>query len=105
MNSTLNYICWRQFLEVTCPSSGKVWRFAAGTEAGFAVYLINRKKQVGIPPAFHIEAVKEGEEPVNFGPKAALVNYGEGWKLKTATEEGEISCQLPSLILLMNFKL
>lgn len=92
MNSALNYICLRQFLEVTCRSSGKVWRFAAGTEAGFAVYLINRRQQDRTPPAFLIEAVKEGEEPVNFGPKAALANYGEGWKLKTATEEGEISC-------------
>eukprot|EP00262_Sarcandra_glabra_P017878 TRINITY_DN6254_c0_g1_i7.p1 TRINITY_DN6254_c0_g1~~TRINITY_DN6254_c0_g1_i7.p1 ORF type:complete len:171 (-),score=34.40 TRINITY_DN6254_c0_g1_i7:47-559(-) len=71
------------FLEVTCKSSGKVRRFAAGTEAGFALYLINRKLGREAPPALHIEAVKEGEEPVSFGPNSVLVDYGEGWKLQT----------------------
>nr|XP_009419408.1 PREDICTED: uncharacterized protein LOC103999369 isoform X2 [Musa acuminata subsp. malaccensis] len=36
----------------------------------------------------HIEAVKEGEEPVVFGPNSILVNYGKGWNLQTVTDEG-----------------
>ncbi|KAF7146919.1 hypothetical protein RHSIM_Rhsim03G0049800 [Rhododendron simsii] len=70
------------FVEVVCKSSGKTRRFAAGTEAGFAVSLINRKVEGG-PITSHIEAVKEGEEPVSFGPNSVLVNYGDGWKLQT----------------------
>ncbi|KAJ6798660.1 uncharacterized protein M6B38_286090 [Iris pallida] len=77
-----------QFLEVLCNSSGKVRRFAAGTEAGYALYLINRKLEIGIPQAFHIEAVKDGEEPVSFGPNAILVSYGKDWKLQTVIEKG-----------------
>lgn len=71
------------FLEVECKSCARIRRFAAGTEAGFALYLINRKLDVGMLPALHIEAVKEGEEPISFGPNSVLVNYGEGWKLQT----------------------
>lgn len=79
-----------QFLEIACKSSGKVRRFAAGTEARFALYSINRKLTAGTLPALYIEAVKEGEEPVIFGPRTVLVNYGRGWKLQTVTEEGII---------------
>ncbi|KAA8518358.1 hypothetical protein F0562_015759 [Nyssa sinensis] len=75
-----------RFVEVICKSSGSVRRFAAGTEAGFAVSLINRKLDSGNPLALHIEAVKEGEEPVSFGPNAILVDYGGGWKLQTITQ-------------------
>ena len=75
-----------QFLEVTCRSSGKKTRYAAGTKSSFAVNLINRKLDLGTPLALHIEAVKEDEEPVNFGPDAVLVDYGTGWKLQTVTE-------------------
>ncbi|XP_022719949.1 uncharacterized protein LOC111277797 [Durio zibethinus] len=74
------------FLEVICKSSGKKSRFAVGTKAGFAVSLINRKLGIGAPLALHIEAVKEGEEPISFGPDAVLVNYDNGWKLQTVTE-------------------
>ncbi|XP_072978998.1 uncharacterized protein [Typha angustifolia] len=77
-----------QFLEVSCKTSKKVRRFAAGTEARHALYMINRKL-TGAPPALYIEAIKEGEEPVSFGPNAILVNYGKGWKLQTVTEEGD----------------
>ncbi|XAR69500.1 hypothetical protein NMG60_11001109 [Bertholletia excelsa] len=48
------------FVEVVCRSSEKARRFAAGTEAGFAVSLINRKLGGSGPRALHIEAVKEG---------------------------------------------
>ncbi|XP_076901166.1 uncharacterized protein LOC143555518 isoform X3 [Bidens hawaiensis] len=36
--------------------------------------------------ALYIEAVKEGQEPVSFGPNSLLVSYGHGWKLQTVTE-------------------
>ncbi|KAJ4978522.1 hypothetical protein NE237_009302 [Protea cynaroides] len=76
------------FLEVVCRSSGSIRRFAAGTDAGFALSLINRKLGLGVPLASHIEAVKEGEEPVSFGHTSVLVDYGEGWKLQTVVKEG-----------------
>lgn len=80
------------FLEVLCKSSGKIRRFSAGTEAGFAVNLINKKLLSGDGGgncllATHIETVKEGEEePVSFGPNSVLVDYGSGWKLQTVVE-------------------
>ncbi|CAN6286831.1 unnamed protein product [Urochloa humidicola] len=75
------------FLEVTCRSSGKVRRFAAGTTARYALHAINRKLEPGAPPALHVEAVRGGgeEEPVSFGPSAALADYGRGWRLQTVT--------------------
>ncbi|KAL4378368.1 hypothetical protein GQ457_02G030520 [Hibiscus cannabinus] len=74
------------YLEVLCKISGKKTRFAAGTKAGFAVSLINRRLGIGAPVAFHIESVKEGEEPIVFGPDAVLVNYASGWNLQTVSE-------------------
>ena len=76
-----------QYLEVNCRSSGKIRRFAAGTGAGFAVALINRKLKGTVVAASHIEAVKDGkeEEPIAFGPTSLLSNFGEGWKLQTVT--------------------
>ncbi|EYU30349.1 hypothetical protein ABFS82_10G141300 [Erythranthe guttata] len=83
------------FLEVVCKSSGKIRRFSNGTEAGFAVNLINKKLFNGGGSgnsllASHIEAVKEGEEKeeeaVSFGPNSLLVDYGSGWKLQTVVE-------------------
>ncbi|KAF8393717.1 hypothetical protein HHK36_019915 [Tetracentron sinense] len=80
-----------KFLEVVCKSSAKTRRFADGTEAGFALSLINRKLDFGVPLALHIEAVKEGEEPISFGPNSILVDYGDGWKLQTIVDEGVIT--------------
>ncbi|KAI3512063.1 hypothetical protein L1887_19227 [Cichorium endivia] len=74
------------YLEVNCRSSSKIRRFSVGTEAGFALNLINRKLEDGLPQALYIEAVKEEEEPINFGPNSILVSYGYGWKLQTVTE-------------------
>ncbi|XP_062167673.1 uncharacterized protein LOC133873895 [Alnus glutinosa] len=74
------------FLEVKCKSSGKTRRFAIGTDAGFALSLINRRLETDKPLALHIEAFKEGEEPIAFGPNSALVDYGHGWKLQTVME-------------------
>ncbi|KAG8049186.1 hypothetical protein GUJ93_ZPchr0009g967 [Zizania palustris] len=76
-----------QFLEVTCRSSGKVRRFAAGTTARYALHAVNRKLAPGSPAALHVEAVKDGEEPVSFGPNGPLGDYGDGWKLQTLTKQ------------------
>ncbi|CAA6658596.1 unnamed protein product [Spirodela intermedia] len=48
----------------------------------------------GLPQGLRIEAVKEGEEPVSFGPSAVLAHYGRGWSLQTITEEGFFSLGL-----------
>ncbi|KVH99964.1 uncharacterized protein LOC112519609 [Cynara cardunculus var. scolymus] len=74
------------YLEVNCISSSKIRRFSVGTEAGFALNLINRKINDGLPLALYIEAVKEGEEPISFGPNSVLICHGHGWKLQTVTE-------------------
>jgi hypothetical protein len=95
---------------VTCRSSGKVRRFAAGTTARYALHAINRKLDPGAPPALHVKAVRDGEEPVSFGPSAALADYGRGWRLQTVTAQDVagihhapradtvLSCILPSLL-------
>ncbi|KAF9599509.1 hypothetical protein IFM89_038729 [Coptis chinensis] len=77
-----------QFLEIYCKCSGKVRRFSVGTEASFALQLINKKLGHGVPSALYIEAIKEGEEPITFGPNSVLIDYGDGWKLETVTNEG-----------------
>ncbi|KAF3973656.1 hypothetical protein ACB098_09G133300 [Castanea mollissima] len=79
------------FIEVKCRSSGKTRRFAVGTDAGFALSLINRTLMgtataTPLPLALHIEAFKEREEPIAFGPNSLLVQYGHGWQLQTRTE-------------------
>lgn len=65
-------------------------RFAQGTESRFALRMINSKLESGDPLALCIAAVKEGEEPVIFGPSAPLTNYGDGWKLETLVNDGNI---------------
>ncbi|KAF9599513.1 hypothetical protein IFM89_038733, partial [Coptis chinensis] len=42
----------------------------------------------GVPSALYIAAVKQGEEPIIFGPNSILVDYGAGWKLQTVTSQG-----------------
>ncbi|XP_004288397.1 PREDICTED: uncharacterized protein LOC101308023 [Fragaria vesca subsp. vesca] len=76
------------FVEVKCESSGMRRRFAIGTEAGFAASVINNK--LGSVDSVYIEAVKEGEEPITFGPNSLLVDYGHGWTLHTVTGEGVV---------------
>ncbi|KAI9186608.1 hypothetical protein LWI28_018986 [Acer negundo] len=85
-SSKVNFPQPPPFLEVECKISGKTSRYAAGTKAGFAVNLINKKLDCVRPLALHIEAVKQGEEPVSFGPDALLVDYGDGWKLQIVTQ-------------------
>lgn len=75
-----------QYLEVHCKTSRKIHRFAAGTDAGSAVSVINTMLKKSNAHALHIEAVKEGEEPIAFGSNSVLVDYGDGWKLQTFNE-------------------
>ncbi|KAH9626774.1 hypothetical protein KSS87_022088 [Heliosperma pusillum] len=74
------------FLEVMCKTSGITRRFAPGTKAGFALSLINNKLDAGTPLGVYIEAVKDGEEPINFGPSSVLLSYGTAWKLQTVLD-------------------
>ncbi|CAL0317149.1 unnamed protein product [Lupinus luteus] len=76
------------YVEVKCTSSGNTRRFAPGTDAGFAVRLINRKLKKTMMVVSHIEAVKDGEEPIAFGPNSVLINFGNGWMLQTVTDSG-----------------
>ncbi|KAL5698213.1 hypothetical protein ACHQM5_029282 [Ranunculus cassubicifolius] len=78
------------FLEIFCKSSGKIRRFAKGTDSQFALQLINDRlvnDNVALP-ASYIQAVKDGEEPIFFGPKSILIDYGDGWKLETVLSKG-----------------
>ncbi|KAK9157654.1 hypothetical protein Scep_004228 [Stephania cephalantha] len=75
------------FIEVKCKSSGNIRRFSAATKAGFALQIINRKLDDGVVPGSYIEAVKEGEESVSFGPTSVLADYGDGWKLQTVDQD------------------
>lgn len=93
-----------KFMEVLCKSSGKIRRFSAGTEAGFAVSLINRKliSDCGgggnVSLATYIEAVKEEEEPISFGPNSLLMDYGSGWTLQTVVEsQGNAGARVKAL--------
>ena len=72
-------------MEVMCRSSGKVRWFAPGTTACYALHAINRKLEPGAPPALHVEAVRDGKEPISFSPSAAHTDYGHGWRLQTVT--------------------
>ncbi|KAL3327013.1 hypothetical protein AABB24_037616 [Solanum stoloniferum] len=68
----------QSFVEVICKCTGKTWRFAAGTEAKFALKFINSSSVDSIlanQPATYVEAVKDGEVPVIFGPNSILVSY------------------------------
>ncbi|GKA48534.1 hypothetical protein Tco_0741492 [Tanacetum coccineum] len=81
------------YLEVKCTSTKKVRRFSVGTEAAFALKVINAK--AWSPVGLYIEAVKDGEESVSFGPNSVLVSYGEGWKLQTVmVTQGKYACRV-----------
>ncbi|XP_024543283.1 uncharacterized protein LOC9661449 isoform X1 [Selaginella moellendorffii] len=69
-------------------SNGQTWRFAAGTKAGFAVRRIRSKLGEAAHHILCIAAFKENEEPVEFGPDAELVVYGDNWKLKLVQDPG-----------------
>ncbi|CAK9226630.1 unnamed protein product [Sphagnum troendelagicum] len=74
-----------RFIQVSSPD-GTVLRFAVGTRAGFAVDRINKRLPESSGKVVCIEAIAEGEEPIEFGPDAELVVYGQSWKLRAVQE-------------------
>ncbi|KAG9157145.1 hypothetical protein Leryth_019095 [Lithospermum erythrorhizon] len=85
------------FIQIFCQTSGKNTRFAPGTKAGFALTFMNNKliqiqtkTRTHLPFSSHIESVKDGEEPIVFGPTATLVDFGHGWKLMSVSDKKEI---------------
>ncbi|KAL3327015.1 hypothetical protein AABB24_037616 [Solanum stoloniferum] len=82
----------QSFVEVICKCTGKTWRFAAGTEAKFALKFINSSSVDSIlanQPATYVEAVKDGEVPVIFGPNSILV-FQEGCLMTTQHQDQNI---------------
>ncbi|KAM7251234.1 hypothetical protein ACFE04_023117 [Oxalis oulophora] len=63
-------------------------RLAFGIKADVSLSFINSKLEVEVPLARYIEAIKddEEEEPVVFGPNAALKDFGSGWELQTVAD-------------------
>jgi hypothetical protein len=51
------------------------------------LHAINCKFEPRAPPALHVEAVRDGEEPISFGPSAALADYRSCWRLQTVTAQ------------------
>jgi hypothetical protein len=41
----------------------------------------------GALPVLHVKAVRDGEEPVSFGPSVPLADYGHGWWLQAVTAQ------------------
>ncbi|KAM7265643.1 hypothetical protein ACFE04_003326 [Oxalis oulophora] len=62
-----------------------------------ASFDISVKLEVGAPLARYIQAIKddEEEEPVVFGPNAALTDFGSGLKLQTVDELDHPGFRMP----------
>ncbi|KAG0556261.1 hypothetical protein M758_11G038200 [Ceratodon purpureus] len=73
------------FVEVIGPD-GKKKRFANGTRAGFAVERFNKLIPNDSKPVVCIQAYKEGEEPIEFGPDVELILYDTAWVLQSVSE-------------------
>ncbi|KAG0556259.1 hypothetical protein KC19_11G039100 [Ceratodon purpureus] len=80
-----NFLCLLQFVEVIGPD-GKKKRFANGTRAGFAVERFNKLIPNDSKPVVCIQAYKEGEEPIEFGPDVELILYDTAWVLQSVSE-------------------
>lgn len=77
-------VVW-QFVEVVGPD-GKKKRFAKGTRAGFAVERFNKLLPNDQMPVVCIQAFKEGEEAIEFGPDVELILYDKAWILQSVSE-------------------
>lgn len=60
-------------------------RFALGTRASFAVDRFNKKLVDAVKPVVCVEAFKEGEDPIEFGPDAPLMSMCT-WNLRVVQE-------------------
>jgi hypothetical protein len=72
-------------VEVIGPD-GKRKRFANVTRAGFAVERFNKLNPNDSKPVVCIQAFKEGEEPIEFGPDVELMLYDKEWVLQSVSE-------------------
>jgi hypothetical protein len=78
-----------QFVEVWGPDKA-ARRFAVGTRARFAVERFNKKLVDAVRPVVCVEAFKEGEDPVEFGPDAPLMAMCT-WSLRVVQEGASVS--------------
>jgi hypothetical protein len=77
---------WLQFVEVLGPD-GRRKRFAEGTRAGFIVQRFNKLNPSDTHPVVCIQAHKEGEEPIEYGPEVELrILHDKSWTLQTVSE-------------------
>jgi hypothetical protein len=74
-----------QFIEISGPCGMKK-RFAKGTKASFAVERFNCLLKDPNMPVVCIAAVKEGEEPIEFGNDVELILYDNAWTLQIVQE-------------------
>uniref|UniRef100_A0A7I4BP74 Uncharacterized protein n=1 Tax=Physcomitrium patens TaxID=3218 RepID=A0A7I4BP74_PHYPA len=79
----LNFLM--EFVEVVGPD-GKKKRFAAGTRAGFAVDRFNKLNPNDSKPVVCIQACKDGEEPIEYGPDVELHLHDEAWTFQCVSE-------------------
>jgi hypothetical protein len=83
------------FVEISGPDGMKK-RFATGTKASFAVDRFNSVLKDPNLPVVCIAAVKEGEDPIEFGPDVELILFDATWTLQIV-QEGLIFLLLPGL--------
>ncbi|KAH8940599.1 hypothetical protein BDL97_15G098100 [Sphagnum fallax] len=73
------------FVEISGPDGMKK-RFATGTKASFAVDRFNSVLKDPNLPVVCIAAVKEGEDPIEFGPDVELILFDATWTLQIVQE-------------------
>ncbi|CAK9236146.1 unnamed protein product [Sphagnum troendelagicum] len=84
------------FIEISGPCGMKK-RFAKGTKASFAVERFNCLLKDPNMPVVCIAAVKEGEEPIEFGNDLELILYDNAWTLQIVQEGFHMSSSFESL--------
>ncbi len=84
-----------QFVEISGPDGMKK-RFATGTKASFAVDRFNSILKDPNLSVVCIAAVKEGEDPIEFGPDVELILFDATWTLQIV-QEGLLFILLPGL--------
>lgn len=84
-----------QYVEVWGPDKSSR-RFAIGTRASFAVDRFNKKLVDAVKPVVCVEAYKEGEDPVEFGPDAPLMAMCT-WDLRVVQEGTDARAQSQKL--------
>ncbi|CAM6039791.1 unnamed protein product [Sphagnum compactum] len=73
------------FVEISGPNGMKK-RFATGTKTSFAVDRFNSILKDPNLPVVCIAAVKEGEDPIEFGPDVELILFDATWTLQIVQE-------------------